>query len=183
MTNLPDALSDTEIGPLSGLVMTELRSRWKDLFGRPAPRSFKRKLLIRGISYQTQVRATGDLSPATKRRLREIAHAIRTGQDDAVIGTPILTIGSQLIRRWRGTSHIVAVVDGGFTCEGRMYRSLSAVAKAITGTNWNGRKFFGIKPAFSPNKNAAGRRGSTSERSLPQRQRRANQQQIAGRDD
>lgn len=172
MANKQDALSDAAIGHLTALGITELRSRWQNLYGRPAPRSFKRKLLIRGIAYQMQVRTIGDLSPATKRRLREIAYAIRTGQGDAVIGTPILNVGSQLIRRWNGTSHIVAVIDGGFTWESQVYRSLSAVAKAITGTNWNGRKFFGIKPAFLPNKHAAGRRraasgGSSSRRTGP----------------
>lgn len=136
---------EAEIARLPGLDITELRRRWKTLYGRPAPQSFRRNLLIKGVAYQMQVEAYGGLSPTTKRRLREIAQAVRNGNAKTVIGAPLLRGGTQLIRRWKGKTHMITALDNGFAWEGRTYRSLSAVAKAITGTSWNGYKFFGIE--------------------------------------
>ena len=74
-----------EIERLPDLGLNELRARWKKLYGRPAPKFFRRKLLVRAVAYQMQVEAYGGLSPATKRGLREIAAAVRAGNEEAVI--------------------------------------------------------------------------------------------------
>jgi hypothetical protein len=103
-----------------------------------------------------QVAAYGGLSAATKRRLREIAIAISNGDRTGVISGVQIKPGTQLIRQWQNTTHTVMVLDDGFALDGRTYKSLSAVAKAITGTNWNGYAFFGIKRAARGNKAAAG---------------------------
>jgi hypothetical protein len=151
-----EAALEAEIARLSDLGHDELRKRWKLLFGRPAPKSLRRKFMARAVAYQMQVATYGGLSAATRRRLREIAMAVRNGDRNGVLGGVQIKPGTQLIRQWQNTTHTVMVLDDGFALDGRTYKSLSAVAKAITGTNWNGYAFFGIKRAARGNKAAAG---------------------------
>ncbi len=152
------AAFEVEIGRLPDLSLLELRHRWKALFGHPAPKSLRRNFLARAVAYQMQVEAYGGLSVATQRRLREIANAARTGDANAILGSSRIKHGTQMIRQWQNTTHTVTALAEGFEWNGRTYRSLSAVANAITGTNWNGFAFFGIKRAPSGNKNASGPR-------------------------
>ena len=141
---------EAEIAGLPALSLEALRARWRALYGNPAPRSLRRGLLIRAVAYQLQVKAFGGLSAATKRKLREIAVAAREGRfDPAVIG-PRVKLGTRLIRVWQGETHRVLVLEDGFEWNGTRYRSLSLVAKTITGTNWNGWTFFGVKRPGSP---------------------------------
>jgi hypothetical protein len=157
-----DVTLESEIGRLPDLSLVELRNRWKLLFGRPAPKSLRRNFLARAVAYQMQVEAYGGLSAATKRRLREIAKAVRKGDANAVLGSSRIKPGTQMIRQWQNTTHTVTTLTEGFEWQGRNYKSLSAVANAITGTNWNGFAFFGIKRAPSGNKNASGPRPAYS---------------------
>lgn len=149
---------DAEIGRLPNLGIAELRTRWKALFGRPAPKSFRRNLLIRGVAYQMQVQVYGGLSDKTKRRLREIAEAVRNGDPDAVLPGPQIKPGTRIVRLWQDKTHNVLVLADGYQWDGKTYKSLSAIAKAITGTNWNGYTFFGVKRRPMTNKHAAGPR-------------------------
>src|SRR6185437_13367340 len=151
-----EAALEAEIARLPDLGHAELRAGWKLLFGRPAPKSLRRKFMARAVAYQIQVAAYGGLSAATRRRLREIAMAVRNGDRSGVLGGAQIKPGSQLIRQWHNTTHTVMVLDDGFALDGRTYKSLSAVAKIITGTNWNGYAFFGIKRSVRGNKAAAG---------------------------
>jgi hypothetical protein len=153
-----DVTLESEIGRLPDLSLVELRNRWKLLFGRPAPKSLRRNFLARAVAYQMQVEAYGGLSAATKRRLREIGKAVRNGDANAALGASRIKPGTQMIRQWQNTTHTVTTLTEGFEWQGRNYKSLSAVANAITGTNWNGFAFFGIKRAPSGNKNASGPR-------------------------
>ncbi len=153
----PDTLED-EIARLRDLDLHELRKRWLGLYGRPAPKLFRRGLLVRAIAYQMQVKAYGGLSEATKRRLREIAEAVRNGKEESVLSDPRIKPGTRLIRLWQDKTHTVEVLQDGFEWEGRKYPYLSAIAKAITGTNWNGYTFFGLKRRPLKNKNAVGPR-------------------------
>jgi hypothetical protein len=155
---MDDVALEAEIGRLPNLSLFELRHRWKTLFGHPAPKSLRRNFLARAVAYQMQVEAFGGLSVVTKRRLREIANAVRNGDTNALLGTSRIKPGTQMIRQWQNTTHTVTALAEGFEWDGRTYTSLSAVANAITGTNWNGFAFFGIKRAPSGNKNAAGPR-------------------------
>ena len=142
---LADAKLEAEIARLPDLGLIELRARWKTLFGLPAPKFFRRKLLVRAVAYQMQVKAYGGLSEATKRRLREIAAAARDGTFDAVDLEPRIKPGTKLIRTWKKVTHEVMVLQDGFAWNGERHESLSAIAKTITGTSWNGWTFFGIK--------------------------------------
>ena len=159
---IDDVALETEIGRLPSLSLFELRNRWKTLFGHPAPKSLRRNFLARTVAYQMQVEAYGGLSVAIKCRLREIASAVRNGDANAVLGSSRIKPGTQMIRQWQDTTHTVRALAEGFEWNGCTYKSLSAVANAITGTNWNGFSFFGIKRAPSGNKNAAGPRRSNS---------------------
>src|SRR6266576_1755241 len=159
---IDDAALETEIGRLPALSLLELRTRWKTLFGHSAPKSLRRSFLARAVAYQLQVEAYGGLSVATKRRLREIANAVRNGDANAILGSSRIKPGTQMIRQWQNTTHTVTALAEGFEWNGRTYQSLSAVANAITGTNWNGFAFFGIKRAPSGNKNASGPRRTNS---------------------
>ena len=149
-----EAALEAEIARLPDLGHDELRKRWKLLFGRPAPKSLRRKFMARAVAYQMQVATYGGLSAATKRRLREIANAISNGDRTGVLSGVQIKPGTQLVRQWQKTTHTVMVLDEGFALDGRTYKSLSAIAKAITGTNWNGYAFFGIMRAARANKAA-----------------------------
>jgi len=155
---IKDVALEAEIWQLPNLSLLELRNRWKTLFRHPAPKSLRRNFLARAVAYQMQVEAYGGLSVATKRRLREIANAVRNGDTNAIPGGSRVKPGTQMIREWQNTTQTVTALAEGFEWNGRTYKSLSAVANAITGTNWNGFAFFGIKRAPSGNKNASGAR-------------------------
>jgi len=159
---IEDVALEAEIGRLPNLSLFELRNRWKTLFGHPVPKSLRRNFLARAVAYQMQVEAYGGLSDATKRWLREIASAVRNGDANAIPGSSRIKPGTQMIRQWQNTTHTVTALAEGFEWNGRTYKSLSAVANAITGTNWNGFAFFGIKRAPSGNKNASGPRRTNS---------------------
>src|ERR1700738_249713 len=159
---IDNAALEAEIGRLPALSLLELRNRWKMLFGHTAPKSLRRSFLARAVAYQMQVEAYGGLSVGTKRRLREITSAVRNGDGNSMLGSTRIRTGTQMIRQWQNTTHTVTAVAGGFEWNGRTYKSLSAVANAITGTNWNGFAFFGVKRAPPGNKNASGPRRADS---------------------
>ena len=121
----------------------ELKQLWQDLFGKPAP-PFTRSYLISRLAYRVQELALGGLKPATRARL----DALAAGLDPKAARKRTATrpvAGTRLVREWGGAEHIVTVLVVGFEHQGRRYQSLSAVARAITGTRWNGLVFFGLK--------------------------------------
>ena len=142
----PDTESlEAEIAGLPALGLGELRALWEKLYGRLAPKFFRRKFLVRAVAYQMQVKAYGGLAEATKRKLREIAAAAHDGTFDAATVGPRIKPGIKLVRTWHGETHTVMALEQGFSWNGSHYSSLSAIAKAITGTAWNGWSFFGLK--------------------------------------
>jgi hypothetical protein len=138
---------ENEIAHLRGLDLQGLRARWRGLTGRAAPVHLSKPLLLRVLAYRVQAAAFGDLDKATVRLLDRIA-------DEAGLGKPVdlpvpdrvgLRPGTVLVREWEGTSHRVMVMSEGFAWNGSTYASLSQVARAITGTRWNGPRFFGLR--------------------------------------
>src|SRR5258707_9275681 len=116
-----DAALEAEIGRLPDLSLLELRHRWRTFFGHPAPKSLRRNFLARAVAYQMQVEAFGGLSVATKRRLREIATAVRNGDANALLGSSRIKPGTQMIRQWQNTTHKVTALNEGFEWDGRTY--------------------------------------------------------------
>src|SRR5216683_6771628 len=107
---IDDAALEAEIGRLPALSLLELRNRWKTLFGHSAPKSLRRNFVARAVAYQMQVEVYGGLSVATKRRLREIASAVRNGDANAMLGSNRITPGTQMIRQWQGITHSVTAL-------------------------------------------------------------------------
>jgi hypothetical protein len=136
-----------EIAHLRGLDLDGLRARWRSIIGRPPPSHVPKTLLLRVLAYRVQAAALGDLDRVTARLLARLASQARSGERAEVpvpdsIG---LKPGTVLVREWEGTPHRVMVLADGFAWNGATYQSLSQVARAITGTRWNGPRFFGLR--------------------------------------
>jgi Protein of unknown function (DUF2924) len=123
----------------------KLKEQWRELFGAEPP-PYNRRFLESRLAYRIQELAYGGLKPETARRLEQLGeeldggkvHVRRQRHDRRPI------TGTRLVREWQGTEQVVTVLADGFEWQGRPYRSLSAIARAITGTRWNGPLFFGI---------------------------------------
>jgi Protein of unknown function (DUF2924) len=143
---LPDRKSlDAEIARLRDLGAGELRSRWHTVFGRRPPPRLPRHLLFRVIAYRLQADQLGDLDGECQRLLDRSGSPENAGQRAKERVTADLRPGTVLGREWNGQMHRVAVLTDGFAWNGNTYPSLSKVAFAITGTRWNGPKFFGLR--------------------------------------
>jgi hypothetical protein len=132
-----------QVAALPKTPTAELKRLWRELFDGEPP-GFSRNYLISRLAYRIQELAYGGLKPATRAKLDVLADALDPkAARKRVINGPV--VGTQLIREWRGVEQRVRVLADGFEWEGRRYKSLSAVARAITGTRWNGLTFFGVK--------------------------------------
>jgi Protein of unknown function (DUF2924) len=141
---------EDEISHLRGLDLKALRSRWQSVFGRPAPAHLTRHLLFTVIAYHLQADRFGDLDHATRQVLdrtnaKEAGPAMSTRLANFDQKRIELTPGTVLVREWDRQSQRVMVMADGFAWNGRTYDSLSKVAFAITGTKWNGPRFFGLR--------------------------------------
>lgn len=129
---------------LTTLTRDQLRAEWHQLYRSPPPRRLSRDLLHRAVAYKIQEQALGGLSPVVRRRLQTLARAMAEGDETSLRSGPSLKPGARLLRQWRGESHCVVVLEDGFLYEDRRYRSLTAIARAITGAHWSGPRFFGL---------------------------------------
>jgi hypothetical protein len=141
---------EAEIARLRGLGVQGLRARWRTSFGQHPPTHLARHLLFGILAYRLQTETMGDLDAATVRFLKHVDLA--PSKKAAVPLTQAfarrrreLSLGTLLTREWSGQHHRVTVLDQGFVWEGRTYGSLSEIAKSITGTKWNGPRFFGLR--------------------------------------
>ena len=138
------------VAELPDLDHEQLCLRWRNHLGGAAPAHLPRWLMARILAYRLQAAAHGDLDRATLRRLRHTG-AGADGPNPFTARTPStrdgasLKPGSLLVREWKGQMQYVMVLDEGFAWNAASYSSLSLVAKAITGTNWNGHRFFGLR--------------------------------------
>ena len=138
---------EIEIARLRGLDFEALRSRWHAMHGRRAPAHAPKHLLFRMLAYRLQTDAHGDLDANSRRILDRTGLPEQAGQEAAAVSRPTNSIraGTVLGREWNGQMHRVAVLADGFAWDGKTYPSLSQVAFAITGTRWNGPRFFGLR--------------------------------------
>jgi hypothetical protein len=141
----------TEVARLRGLEIAELRARWHSVFRRKAPPHLPRHLLFRVLAYRLQADVLGDLDPDTRRLLDRAGTSAEVERLAADLNQRRtgLRPGTTLVREWDGDLHRVMVLAEGFAWNGKTFKSLSETAFAITGTRWNGPRFFGLrdKPA------------------------------------
>ena len=135
---------EQKIAKLAYLTRSVLVVRWQAIYRTDPPKGISRRLLIRAIAYEMQAKQYGGLKPAIDRRLRMIANGTAGGDHGGRKATPALQPGARLVREWNGVSHVVDAIEGGFIWNGDRYRSLSAIARAITGARWSGPRFFGL---------------------------------------
>jgi hypothetical protein len=125
--------------------LDELRHRWADLYGMaPTPRT-SRDLLIRGVAFRIQEEAHGGLGKASRRQVLKLAEVLRDGGTLPASQGQTFRLGTKLIREWKGRVHEVVITGDGYTWDGKRYRSLTQVARLITGTHWSGPRFFGLE--------------------------------------
>jgi hypothetical protein len=149
--------SKEALSRLPKLDIRELREEWRVLYKADVSPHLSRELLIRAVAYRMQELALGGLRPESQRQLRQIAMELKQTGEAAKRFRPQLKPGTRLIREWQGRTHEVVVRDDGLSWQGMHYRSLSAIARKITGTAWSGPLFFGLKQNRS-----ASRRSSPS---------------------
>jgi hypothetical protein len=142
-------MTDTVLAQVAALKTTPtpaLKTRWRELFATEPP-PYNRRFLESRLAYRIQELAYGGLNPETVKRLQALGEQLDGGnivvRRARVDDRPLA--GTRLIREWQGVEHCVTVLADGYEYQGRPYKSLSAVARAITGTRWNGWVFFGLK--------------------------------------
>jgi hypothetical protein len=141
---MPDPVL-AQLAALKTAPIGALRAKWRDLFEREPP-LYNRRYLESRLAYRIQELAYGGLKPETIERLEALADELdgkKGRRNRQVESRPIA--GTRLMREWKGVEHCVTVRDEGFEYQGRPYTSLSAIARSITGTRWNGLVFFGLK--------------------------------------
>ena len=138
---------EDEVARLRDLDAEGLRARWKTVHGKTAPTQLPRHLLFRILAYRLQAERLGDLDVESQRLLdrSESPEAASKQAADANQRSRTLRPGTVLGREWNGQMHRIAVMQDGFAWNGRTYPSLTKVAFAITGTHWNGPRFFGLR--------------------------------------
>ncbi|OWU67104.1 bacteriophage-related protein [Marinibacterium profundimaris] len=121
------------------MVREDLLALWREIFGSPAPRGMSQTFLRRFLAFELQARRQGGLSRAAMTTLTKDAAG-----KPAQRKRPALRPGGRLLREWNGVTHVVDVTEEGFVWKGRTHRSLSVIAREITGARWSGPRFFGL---------------------------------------
>jgi hypothetical protein len=148
---------------LQNLTREDLAIRWRKAHGSEPPKSMRHDLLVRSAAWHLQVKHFGGLSPATRRALKAAMAEVEKGMalqamppssttvtDDVISATTVrqhrrsVTPGARLLRDWNGKTHVVDVIENGFVFQAKVYTSLTAIARQITGAHWSGPRFFGL---------------------------------------
>lgn len=150
---------EAEVAALSNLSRDELAAQWEKIYKCSPPKGVRCELLIRAAAWHLQAKRLGGFSAETRRLLRSAIDRVdkkladRDSQANIVASDIKVTIvtkrkqvlpGARLLRDWNGKTHVVDVIEGGFVFETRVYPSLSAIARKITGAHWSGPRFFGL---------------------------------------
>ncbi|WP_108861219.1 DUF2924 domain-containing protein [Ruegeria sp. Alg231-54] len=129
------------VAEIEGMDRAALTAAWSDIFRTPVPRGLSKVLLRRFLAIEIQTRQMGGLSKKAKTALRKPSDQTARPQ------SPGLQPGGRLLREWNGVTHVVDVTDDGFVWKENRYRSLSRIAREITGAHWSGPRFFGLNGA------------------------------------
>ena len=153
LPKLVDQAVEAELDRLPTTPIADLRKRYRELFRSEPPKAFGPDLLRRSIAHRIQEKAYGGLPSSTRRLLDQLVKAARAKPNGRLELPRRIKLGSELVRTWKRKTYRVMVMADGFAHDGRTFTSLSEIASEITGTNWNGPRFFGLRPAV--NKDAA----------------------------
>jgi hypothetical protein len=134
-----------QLAKVEAMSLTELRSAWLERFRTEPPKLKGRDFYVRALCFRVQAECFGDHSPDVKRKLRDMAALLAKDPKATLFPNPRLKAGIVLTRSFRGTVHQVMVQTEGYLYQGRVFGTLSEVARHITGTNWSGPRFFGIE--------------------------------------
>jgi hypothetical protein len=145
-TAATDASVLVQLAALKQMTVIELKAKWGTIFGTPAPNNSRSYLELR-LGHRIQELTSGGPSRETRRMLDLLADEVegRIGRKAIITDSRNPVTGTKLIREWDGVEHTVTVLTDGFDWQGRRFKSLSAVAREITGTRWNGYRFFGLR--------------------------------------
>jgi len=138
-----------QISHLHTLSRRELLDLWRTLYGRVAPPAIRREILVPFLAYKIQENAYGGLKPATRAGLRRMARSLERNPSSKPLIRPRIKPGTRLFRQWRGQMHEVFVTQAGYEYRGVGYRSLSEIARKVTGVRWSGPAFFRLNEAKS----------------------------------
>ena len=136
---------EVDIHDLDRQSRSELRALWTKELGEQPPATLGRDVLALGIAYARQERRQGGLTKPVAKEVARLFDQALGGDRTEMPTAPLPRSGTILVREWQGTTQHVTVGDEGFLWNGRTYSSLSGIARAITGTNWNGPRFFGMR--------------------------------------
>jgi hypothetical protein len=135
----------SQLTALKAMSVPDLKARWRELFDTPPP-PYNRRFLESRLAYRFQELEFGGLSDGAVERLDTLADALSEGRPlQRKSGNSRPVAGTRLMREWQGVEHYVTVRDNDFEYQGRPFKSLSSIARAIAGTRWNGWVFFGLK--------------------------------------
>ena len=140
-----DPAVEAELDRLAVMTIVQLRLTWTKLFRNDPPKSFGPDLLRRSIAHRIQEKAYGGLSRPAQRLLDQAMKAFAAKPNGRIVLPRQIKPGSVLVREWKGKSHRVTVLADGFVYDGDTYSNLSEIAVLITGTRWNGPRFFGLR--------------------------------------
>ena len=136
---------EADLDRLPTAPIAHLRKRYRELFRAEPPKSFGPDLLRRSIGQHLQEKAYGGLPRTTQRLLDQLVKQALTKPNGRLQLPRRIKLGSELVRRWKGRSYRVMVITNGFSYDGKTFTNLSEIASAITGTRWNGPRFFGLR--------------------------------------
>jgi Protein of unknown function (DUF2924) len=146
LSNRPaDPAVEAELDRLPTMPIEDLRKRYRELFRTEPQKAFGPDLLRRSIAQRIQEKAYGGLSAPTRRLLDQLIKAALAKPNGRLELPRRIKPGSELVRTWKGKSHRVTVMADGFAYDGETFASLSEIASDITGTRWNGPRFFGLR--------------------------------------
>jgi Protein of unknown function (DUF2924) len=140
-----DPAVEAELDRLPAMPIADLRKRYREVFRSEPPKAFGPDLLRRSIAHRIQEKAYGALPAATRRPLDQLVKAAMAKPNGRLELPRRIKPGSELVRTWKGKSYRVMVLANGFAYDGKTFASLSEIASEITGTRWNGPRFFGLR--------------------------------------
>ena len=133
------------LSSLPKLNKSELCQLWQELFEVPPSPQMQESLVVKMIGYRLQEQAFGGLRSRSARRLHDLARQVEASPNASLVAPPSIKPGTRLIRQWKQRTHVVTAEDKGYAYDGCRYANLSQIARLITGTNWSGPLFFGVK--------------------------------------